>query len=494
MKEKKMNMRRAMIAAGALSLCAGLAFGQEQPRPQDYDFRIRPAALTVAPGATFEIETTVAPRTDGGQGWSYGVKHDRAVLEIVDVTFDGTDGAGIFSGGFQNTEISNSEDAPPVKLGWTQGVVLSFTQAIFVPQVEGFSMGKATYKANDGACGGGEVDVVTMAEYTDQLSATPGGPLVDVNFTVNGLGVVPGVLAPVAVTVACASAPISLDLRMASGGSLPADRQATLAVDIQVTNSTGDGGSVGAQAWSYAIRFDGSLLAVADFGIGSDAAAVKGGNGPDFQVHDPLDENEDGTVDAVIAGAVVDLSKAQDAVLPLPDGTAVDIGRLVLRSAVAIPEGGNPQTTSLRFETIEGNKKVSTIENLFTIDAQSVEPDISEAHSVTLTPGGVVAPGKFIRGDANDDRRVDIADGIWIILFLFYGGERKPCMAAADANDDGRRDIADALYIINYQLQPDAALRGGPLAPPPPAPFPGCNTDPDVPAADCPQGSTRCGT
>jgi len=76
----------------------------------------------------------------------------------------------------------------------------------------------------------------------------------------------------------------------------------------------------------------------------------------------------------------------------------------------------------------------------------------------------------FIRGDANNDGRVDIADGIYINGWLFYGGPAPVCMDAADANDDGGINLSDQIYLNTWLLM------GGP-APPAPGPYT-CGSDP----------------
>ncbi|MDG1454588.1 MAG: hypothetical protein P8R38_00115, partial [Planctomycetota bacterium] len=73
----------------------------------------------------------------------------------------------------------------------------------------------------------------------------------------------------------------------------------------------------------------------------------------------------------------------------------------------------------------------------------------------------------FIRGDANDDGGVDLADGIQILSFLF-AGDSVVCPDAADTTDDGQIDISDAVALFSYQFSGGA---------PPTAPFPGCGTD-----------------
>ena len=50
----------------------------------------------------------------------------------------------------------------------------------------------------------------------------------------------------------------------------------------------------------------------------------------------------------------------------------------------------------------------------------------------------------FIRGDANADGTVDIADGTFIVNFLFLGRSAPTCDDAADADDSGELDLSDA--------------------------------------------------
>src|SRR5436309_15197124 len=56
----------------------------------------------------------------------------------------------------------------------------------------------------------------------------------------------------------------------------------------------------------------------------------------------------------------------------------------------------------------------------------------------------------FIRGDANDDGRVTLADAHRILRFLFFGGQGFTCGDAADVNNDGILQLTDAVGIITY--------------------------------------------
>ncbi len=72
---------------------------------------------------------------------------------------------------------------------------------------------------------------------------------------------------------------------------------------------------------------------------------------------------------------------------------------------------------------------------------------------------------EFLRGDANQDLRVDLADGIFVLNWLF-SGEREPnCRDSADVNTDGDVDIGDPIFLFLYLFAAGEA---------PSAPFPDC--------------------
>ena len=480
-------MRAVVCAFGVFVVAAVHA---QEFGPNDIDFKTEATPSTAGEGATVTVTFFAAQRVEGGQGWSYGVIHDRAVVQIQGASSEGTDAKGLEMGGFDQTAVVMDEAGNSV--GFIQGFVLSLLEDITVPISDRFTMANATYAINADACGGGEDPIETVIAYTSELGATPGAPNVETNWTVAGSGVVPAVAEPVTVTVQCGVVrpPLNITYKLASDKASIAANQADAAViDVIIENTTDGGDPVGAQAWEFAIAIDGGALAVAEFVPGSDAAALNGGDGPAFVVTDPLDADGDGTVDHLIGGGVVDFSKAQDQVLTLATGAPQKVGQVTVNSAIAIPAGDPSQSTSLAYETLEGNKKTSTIENILTIDNLSVTPAL-EGLDLELTPGGVPPAGAFIRGDANDDTRVDISDGVWIIQALFYNGARKACAAAEDANDDGTTDIADSMYIFNWRLQPGATA--GNLFPQPGAPFPACGRVANMDPARCPAGSTAC--
>ena len=83
---------------------------------------------------------------------------------------------------------------------------------------------------------------------------------------------------------------------------------------------------------------------------------------------------------------------------------------------------------------------------------------------------------EFRRGDANSDSKHNITDAVFILRYLFTGGQTPSCLKAADTNDTGDLDLTDAIYLLNY------LFLGGSE---PSAPFPACGPDPTVDDLSC---------
>jgi hypothetical protein len=81
----------------------------------------------------------------------------------------------------------------------------------------------------------------------------------------------------------------------------------------------------------------------------------------------------------------------------------------------------------------------------------------------------------FLRGDANLDATIDLADAETILNASVLGSPL-PCRDAADVNDDGALDVSDVVTILQF-------LFSG--SPPPPLPFPDPGEDTTVDFLDC---------
>ncbi len=84
-------------------------------------------------------------------------------------------------------------------------------------------------------------------------------------------------------------------------------------------------------------------------------------------------------------------------------------------------------------------------------------------------------PELFVRGEANADGKLNVADAVAVLEYLFSGGS-VPCLAAADVNDDEQINIADAVALLGF------LFAGGSQ---PPEPFEACGTDPTAGPLDC---------
>ena len=90
-------------------------------------------------------------------------------------------------------------------------------------------------------------------------------------------------------------------------------------------------------------------------------------------------------------------------------------------------------------------------------------------------PPALSAP-QFVRGDADANATVDMADLVQIIRFVYLPGTTLPCHDAADANDDGQLELSDAIFLLYFL---------GTGTPIPSAPYPAARVDPTADTLGC---------
>jgi hypothetical protein len=111
-------------------------------------------------------------------------------------------------------------------------------------------------------------------------------------------------------------------------------------------------------------------------------------------------------------------------------------------------------------------------------DTEPLTVDVLSLKGAALA---IVREAAFLRGDADGNESVDIADAIAVLGHLFRGQPSLPCHDAADADDSGVLDITDALHVLGF-------LFLGRAEPPAPGPYtPG--VDPTEDDLSCLQGS-----
>ncbi|MCI0650367.1 MAG: FG-GAP-like repeat-containing protein [Planctomycetes bacterium] len=211
--------------------------------------------------------------------------------------------------------------------------------------------------------------------------------------------------------------------------------------------------------YTLAFAFDPALLTVNELATaGTDAGNV----GVEFEFPEI-----DAAAGEVILGAIFDL-------VPPYDGQALAAGsdHTFARGTLDVSASAPNTITVLALANGIG---APPTDNSFVIGGFSLAPDL-ESGTVTIS-GTPAANGDFVRGDANGDGALDLADAITLESFLLEGGSEPPCLDAADANDDGVVNLADSTYLLAYLFS---------LGPVPPPPFPAAGPDPTSDSFACP--------
>lgn len=117
------------------------------------------------------------------------------------------------------------------------------------------------------------------------------------------------------------------------------------------------------------------------------------------------------------------------------------------------------ESTSLSLCDTLGNPPVTILLNPYFAPMITEDPAL---HPGQLT---VLPSSAWIRGDANDDGAVDVADGVFLMNELFLGGPEGTCFAAKDVNSDETLDLSDAVELFSVLFL---------SAPPPASPWPEC--------------------
>ncbi len=223
---------------------------------------------------------------------------------------------------------------------------------------------------------------------------------------------------------------------------------------VELGSSPGYPNAIG--GWSMAVGFDASLVSVS----GVDQPA--GLSGVDFYQATVWSGGVTIGIIESFLGLTTDLAvSTETGVIQLDTVASTFIGDAV------------GTTSSLIFEDDQHGNPGFEIDNVVAADGVTHNATVSHA-SVQIVPG--VATGLFVRGDANGDSGIDIADPIFILAELFSMGPSSNCDDASDANDDGGKDIGDPIYLL------DNLFSSGPN---PPSPYPACGADPSVDGLDC---------
>jgi len=151
----------------------------------------------------------------------------------------------------------------------------------------------------------------------------------------------------------------------------------------------------------------------------------------------------------------------------------VDLGDGAVGFGWALPAGSDIDQIIIREEGVEDPIATFPGTELGGVVRGVAEGDhfyrLFASKGATECYGGVcqtsVSPiQSFIRGDVNDDGKINIVDPLFLAHYLFQGGDEPGCHDAGDTDDSGKLDIADVVALLEYLFK-----LGTPPAPPGPS-------------------------
>ena len=404
------------------------------------------------------------------RGFSIAVSHDPVPLDITGISFAGTSVENLLSGTAPEYVGLEVDDAAGTM---TLGVIFGFS-------------------------------AVSPLNSLPALPATTGNPDHLVSITA---AIAPGVLpGDVELTLASSIGDPGVSSVYSDGTitHVPALESATITVTNPIRYSFTPASTVpGGTAQTFlVVDHPGDALAAIQFAITYDTTTLT--------LREPLSTN------GYLAGTDVTTLLAPDGIDYLVIATASDpvvpgVGFFSISAVFdfdgsggqILPMGSDRTAFRLTFDVAPDPALDGQSLPLIFTDTISPEPEpmvvgplppvtnvVSTADGVGIPPlliDGAIevidAPG-FIRGDANNDGGIDVADAIFSLAFLFSFGAAPPCPDAADPNDDGSIDISDAIYALTFLFNDGA---------PPRHPHPGCGLDPTADGlSPCATPTTAC--
>lgn len=241
-------------------------------------------------------------------------------------------------------------------------------------------------------------------------------------------------------------------------------------------------GDFGVQGWSVSVETD-PHAEIIEATVRDTAGDVSSLGMDGFEQTEIVDPGENGGRHGVVSAVILCLSEC-DTTLP-PEGeelilrlrTRLDTSTILGESDATGPFSIQPTETAEPGLTGSGQP----VRTVVAVDGATI---VTDAVGAELHLVGSERPTPFLRGEANNDDDIDIADAIYLLNYLFQRGPPLACRKAGDSNDDGSLDLSDPIHLLLFQFN-------GGL--PPPGPYPSCGTDPTPDDLTCEEQLTSCG-
>jgi hypothetical protein len=180
---------RAQAGETERTFCEGLACSEDS-----FAVAFEPGGepvveLDFEPGLRVETKVILDAKSEGIQGWAFGVAHDPSFLSIESATFEGTDAARFFRDGFQVTQIALETVCDPIgcqvtipRRGFVSATVLSIRDGLTTLPLGRHSVARAAYSLLPRAIEPGDAGI--LIEFRNGLMGT--GKPVDIVITAQG--------------------------------------------------------------------------------------------------------------------------------------------------------------------------------------------------------------------------------------------------------------------------------------------------------------------
>ncbi|HAK96082.1 MAG TPA: hypothetical protein DCM87_14085 [Planctomycetes bacterium] len=417
-------------------------------------------------GGTIDCSVTLDARVAGVQGWSFGLKIEPAAGATMNISSVAMSQASLTAAcgkalGFVDTAYFASTDLTTPVLpkvpadgtvvagladcaAVTQGVVVDMMQVCSLGVTAGLRVLDITVDVSGTA--GETAAVAGRVVFTNDV----GNPPTSTVIVFGGGSIPPEVTASAVITIEPKICTPAAQFTIAIGGGGGAtDAEAVSLVTLNLDSDPANPNTAAIQGWSYGLCIkDPAMLDILSATTsGTDSGTFKGGLGPDFNTITVFPGQ------GVTHGVVIDLM----ATVTLPaqnDWTDLAVTYKILMTAdgqatSVVPCDkalGTPATANVM--VVGGNSfPASTSEGIDPADECCDPTSCNAAGTFVYLPGT-----KAFAGSANGDGKLDIADGIFILNYLYRSGRPLPCEKAGDVNGDCVLDSSDAVYIIYYQF------------------------------------------
>lgn len=264
----------------------------------------------------------------------------------------------------------------------------------------------------------------------------------------------------------CAIAPVFAagETVQISVGKASAKAGETFSVDVSLTNVP----TSGIQCCDFAIKYDSSLITIDSVEAGelAETAAVKDDPSASMlSIFDSSINNDKGITSMIWSTALDDVSywMSGDGVFCTVKGTVSadakgDIPLEIVPASKDTYTGSNVPNEVISVGYFQ-NKEVVRYDVKTTNGTVSVGDGQSTTKDNDDKP--TTSEGKYLKGDANTDDKVDVADAVLIMQSLSNGDDYKLSEQGAknaDVNEDGGVTNADALEIQKHEAHLPSAL------------------------------------